>query len=415
MKDTITSSFYVTGGTLPSDASSYVERQADKDLLSGLLAGEYCYVLNTRQMGKSSLMIRTATRLREAGVHVAVLDLTAIGQNLSVAQWYDGLVTSLGEQLSALGVEDALEDFWIAASQEKLGPLQRFMAALNKVVLPQLTSEDSRLVVFIDEIDFVRSLPFSTDEFFAAIRACYNLRTQDRTYERIVFCLLGAATPADLIQDTRTSPFNVGRRIDLQDFSPKEAAPLAAELGPRGAQLLERVLYWTGGQPYLTQRLCRAIADSALTSDSVVTQQQVDQLCDGLFLSRSARDTDDNLSFVRSRILRTEAELAAVLDLYNGVRKGKRVADDEASALVSTLKLSGVVKVKNGILVLRNRIYDHVFDAEWVQASVPSGEASYGPPPSRGPLFSPWGRWRSLRCRAAGRRTTASRRRGQPG
>jgi hypothetical protein len=41
-------------------------------------------------MGKSSLMVRTAARLREEGVGVAVLDLTAIGQNLSAEQWYGG-------------------------------------------------------------------------------------------------------------------------------------------------------------------------------------------------------------------------------------------------------------------------------------------------------------------------------------
>ena len=86
------STFYVTGGTLRHDAPSYVERQADKDLLDGLLKDEFCYVLTSRQMGKSSLMVRTASKLREQGVSVVVLDLTAIGQNLTPEQWYDGLV-----------------------------------------------------------------------------------------------------------------------------------------------------------------------------------------------------------------------------------------------------------------------------------------------------------------------------------
>src|SRR5882762_5997036 len=93
------SSFYVTGGTLRQDAACYVERQADKDLLDGLLQGEFCYVLTSRQMGKSSLMVRTAGKLREQGVRVAVLDLTAVGQNLTPEQWYDGLLVRVGRQL----------------------------------------------------------------------------------------------------------------------------------------------------------------------------------------------------------------------------------------------------------------------------------------------------------------------------
>src|SRR5205085_839556 len=116
-----------------------------------------------------------------------------------------------------------------------------------------------RLVIAIDEIDAVRSLPFSTDEFFAALRDCYNRRRQEPEFQRLTFCLLGVATPSDLIQDTRTTPFNIGRRIDLIDFSAAEAAPLAGGLRreePTGRALLERLLYWTGGHPYLTQRLC---------------------------------------------------------------------------------------------------------------------------------------------------------------
>jgi hypothetical protein len=83
------------------------------------------------------------------------------------------------------------------------------------------------LVIFIDEIDVVRGLPFSTDEFFAGIRECYNRRAEDPEYERLTFCLLGVASPSDLIRDTRLTPFNIGRRIELTDFTEPEAAPLA--------------------------------------------------------------------------------------------------------------------------------------------------------------------------------------------
>src|SRR5262249_34215832 len=121
------------------------------------------------------------------------------------------------------------------------------------------------LVIFIDEIDTVRSLGFSTDEFFAAIRECYNRRTLDPELNRLAFCLLGVASPTDLIRDVRMTPFNIGRRIELTDFTGAEAAPLAIGLlistSPRGSpteaqrrqegkadseHLLRRVLYWTG-------------------------------------------------------------------------------------------------------------------------------------------------------------------------
>src|SRR5271163_1355070 len=242
MPETLAASFFVVGGTLRRDAPSYIERAADQTLYGALQAGEICYLLTARQMGKSSLMVRTAARLRDNGARVAVLDLTSLGQNLTAEQWYNGLVERAGQQFR---LEDEVEDCWHRFPQ--LGPMQRFMRVLSDAILPV---REDRVVIFVDEIDAVRSLPFSTDEFFAGIRECFNRRSSEPQLERLTFCLLGVATPSDLIRDTRTTPFNIGRRIELRDFTEAEAILLAK--GQRrqeaaAAMLLQRILHWTGG------------------------------------------------------------------------------------------------------------------------------------------------------------------------
>lgn len=358
------SEFYVVGGTMRPDSQSYVVRDSDEELYQGLLANEFCHVLTSRQMGKSSLMLRTAARLRKAGIGIAVLDLTGIGTNLTPEQWYTGLLVQLGDRLD---LETELLDFWWA--NVALGPMQRWVTALRKIVLPQRTG---RLVIFVDEIDAVASLNFSTDEFFAGIRECYNLRNEDADMNRLTFCLLGVVNPADLIRDTRTTPFNVGQRIELTDFKVTEALRLADGLGRDYSEnhaLLKRIMYWTNGHPYLTQRLCQAVAENAAQG----VLGNIDESIERMFVSKQAQAYDDNLIFVRERLLRSGADVTALLNLYARVRRRKKVADDDSQA-VSILKLSGVARAEGRLLRVSNRIYERVFDIRWIRQNLPGAE-----------------------------------------
>ncbi len=361
--------FYVTGGTVGPVAPSYVTRKADADLHDALTRGDFCYVLTSRQMGKSSLAVRATDRLIEDGATVATLDLSIIGSNnVTPEQWYNSLLARLGEELD---LDAELTRAWKAHPERS--PVLRWWHALRDVALDRIPG---RLTLFIDEIDAVRSLPFATDEFFAALRACHNERARDSRWERLTVCLLGVASPSDLIQDPRTTPFNIGQRIELADFTAEEAAPLANGLGlrrdpDRARRLLDRILHWTAGHPYLTQRLCRAVAEDPTAQGS----SDVDRHCRSLFLDPRARERDDNLLFVRDRLLRaTDPDQPAhnsALDLYDRVRRRQRVPDREADPRVEALRLSGVTRVDDGLLRVRNRIYVHVFTPAWVAARRP--------------------------------------------
>ena len=361
------SQFYVVGGTLRPDAPSYVERKADQELFERVVAGDFCYVLTSRQMGKSSLMARTAKRLSESGVQTAIVDLTQIGtekKKVSEDRWYYGVAHRI---LRELEIKIDLEGWW--QERKNLPALQRLTEFFSDLVLGKTTG---LVTIFIDEIDTTIDLPF-TDDFFAAIRACHNARATELEYERLSFVLLGVASPSDLIKDPKRTPFNIGHRIELTDFTLEEANPLAQGLGPNSEQCeqaLERVLFWTGGHPYLTQKLCRSVAEGRLEA---CADKDIDPVVEKQFLSSQASHDDSNLNFVRDWLTQNSEYKGRPLKLYRRIYWGQTVTDDPLSPAQAALKLSGlIVPRKDRELRVRNRIYERVFTDAWARRMMPA-------------------------------------------
>ncbi|WP_267910332.1 AAA-like domain-containing protein [Sphaerospermopsis aphanizomenoides] len=169
---------YQPGGSLPPDAPTYVVRQTDTELYTGLLAGDYCYVLNARQMGKSSLRVRTMAKLQAEGIACAEIELSGIGsQQITASQWYGGIIQEL---VSGFNLQINRRN-WLK-EHDDLSPIQCLNKFIETVLLTQIQEQ---IIIFIDEIDNVLGLKFSTDEFFALIRHCYENRAIKPVCERL--------------------------------------------------------------------------------------------------------------------------------------------------------------------------------------------------------------------------------------
>jgi CHASE2 domain-containing sensor protein len=359
---------YQVGGSLDSEAPSYVTRQTDSELYQALKAGQFCYVLNSRQMGKSSLRVQMMRKLQAEGTRCVSIDLTGMGKQESSEKWYAGMVQSL---VSGCNLTKEIHwRSWWRERRDLLSPVKLFSLFIEEVLLVKV---QDNIVIFVDEIDRILSQPFPLDDFFALIRYFCEQRNLNPDYQRLTWALLGVATPRDLIQNKSHTLFNIGKAIELQGFQFQEVEPLMRGLKNKVDHpevVMKEILAWTGGQPFLTQKLSQILirelemdhsqawSSPAQFVESVVMSQLIDNW--------ENTDNPEHLRTIRDRILRNETKVCRLLGLYQQILEQGAI-DFDGSNEQKELRLSGLVLERDGKLTVFNRIYQEVFNQDWLE------------------------------------------------
>jgi len=361
-----TGEFFSVGAPLHAVRPGYVRRLADNALFETLVSGGYAHVISPDRTGKSSLIAATSARLQANGIKVAVIDLAQISERdggTDAGRWYYSIAYRLLRQLR---LKIDLQAWW----QDKsfLSNRQRLVEFYSEVILQNMSE---RIVVFIDEVQCVADLPFAR-HLLASVRAAHNSRITEPDFSRLNFVLIGECDPASLVDDPNVSPFTITRPIHLSDFTRSDLDLFANELNlsaDDAKSALDRVYYWTNGQPYLSQKLARSVARESVSGN---IEAHVDRIAMHRLAGRAAIQNEPHMSHIHKIVTGDKKHCEALLNFYGRIRKGVVTETDLGSHLQRRLVAVGLIYAgDDGTLKIRNRLYERVFTARWANENLP--------------------------------------------
>lgn len=318
----------------------YVDRDADRQLANVIEEmGRPGYVLVARQMGKTNLLLRMKRRRESCGELAVYIDLS-IGFSDSRGL-FRHLIDSLLEAASLPEVQAQIES---ERSDSSLDPSLEYDRHLRRILI---AASKNRVIIILDEIDSLVGQPYS-DRILSQVRSMYFARANFPVYEHLTYVLSGVAEPTDLIKDKNISPFNIGEKIYLNDFSHAEALSLLDKAGialPRDVS--DAVFSWTSGNPRMTWDVYAALEDEL--AEHHVDVSTVDSVVQRLYLTRYDRAPLDHIRALAENDPDVRAALVALL--YG---KGDTLDDRSRSKLylagITTASATEAPKIKNRVI-----------------------------------------------------------------
>lgn len=330
----------------------YVERVADQQLRDVIEdMGRPGYILVARQMGKTNLLINAKRKLETENDIFIYIDLSNRFESdrECFRNIIDTILESNQEKLNSIAesIYDEREKKTIVAHREHARELRKILSKIS-----------GKLIINLDEIDSLTVADYS-DKIFAQIRSVYFERINYKEYERLSYIISGVAEPSEIIKDKSISPFNIGQKLLLGDFTFQEYVNFIVKASFQwNERVISRVFHWANGNPRLTWEICSDLEDIMLMQGEL-NEECVDEVVRKLYLSKYDRPPIDHIrSLVQSDKELREAVIAINYDK----------ADTLSDRIKSRLYLAGILgsNYEYGDVRIKNRIVEYALDETWL-------------------------------------------------